>query len=75
MLKRVKVVRVGDHVRVMGFAPAARGSEKLIGYIVCDLKDLKRELKDPVNQDEIGISLAPTKRVPTIPRDEPGTGR
>jgi len=66
-LKRIKVVPSGRRVRVMGFAPAARGAEMLIGSFEMDLSDVKRGSFTPAEKHRIGLDLAPEKRVTVNP--------
>lgn len=64
MLNRIRVRPHKSGVIVQGFAPAAKGNEKLVGYFVCQLSDLAAALAMPENQVKIGLDKQPVRRTP-----------
>lgn len=62
MLTRIRVRPHKGGVSVMGFAPAAKGSERVVGYFVCKLVDLADSLGDPVCKAAVGLDLQPKRR-------------
>lgn len=71
MLTRIRVRPHKGGVSVMGFAPAAKGSEKVVGYFVCKLGDLASSLADPACQVAIGLDKQPKRRTRTVIDDLP----